>query len=64
MNHQTQRHQSGEFVWTVDFIEKLFRKKLNIREEIHIKSAHRTHGVSSGHTEHARSIIVRFQSYR
>ncbi|KAK7877775.1 hypothetical protein WMY93_030589 [Mugilogobius chulae] len=49
----------------VEFIEKLFSEKLNIREEIHIERAHRTAaGVSSGRKDYTRSIIVRFRSYR
>lgn len=48
----------------VDFIEKPFCEKLNIREEIYIERVHRTTGFSSRCKEHARSIIVRFRRYR
>ncbi|ROL43387.1 LINE-1 type transposase domain-containing protein 1 [Anabarilius grahami] len=46
------------------FLETLFRDKRNIQEEIHIERAHRATSVSAGRKEQARSIIVRFRSYK
>lgn len=51
----------------VEFIEKLIREQLNIREEIHIERAHRAAatGVSIGRvTNITRSIIVCFRSFK
>jgi len=51
----------------MEFIEKLIREQLNIREEIHIERAHRAAatGVSTGRAVNfARSIIVCFRSFK
>lgn len=48
----------------IEFIGKLLREQLNIRDEIHIERAHRAAGnAATGRTDYARSIIVRFRSF-
>ncbi len=51
----------------IEFIEKLIREQLNIREEIYIERAHRAvaTGVSTGRAaDFTRSIIVYFRSFK